>query len=121
MSETVYTADHEWIRDEGDGVYTIGITDYAQNQLGDIVFLDLPEVGRAFESGEAIAEIESTKSVGELYAPADGEVVAVNEAVVDDTSMVNSDAEGEGWLIKARIADLGETLDADAYQKLTSR
>ena len=87
MSETKYTADHEWIRTEGD-VATIGITDFAQAALGDVVFVDLPGVGRTFASGEAIGEIESTKSVGELYAPVDGQVVEANQAVIDAPDLV---------------------------------
>ena len=93
MSETQYTADHEWIRTDGD-VATIGITDFAQAALGDVVFVDLPGVGRTFASGEAIGEIESTKSVGELIAPAAGEVVEVNDEVAGDPTQVEADP---GW------------------------
>lgn len=117
MSETKYTADHEWVRFDGETA-TIGITDYAQTALGDVVYVDLPEVGRTFAAGEAIGEIESTKSVGELFAPAAGEVVAANDAVADDPSLVNADAEGEGWLVQVRFDSEPELLDADAYKEI---
>ena len=119
MSETQYTADHEWIRTDGD-VATIGITDFAQAALGDVVFVDLPGVGRTFASGEAIGEIESTKSVGELIAPAAGEVVAVNDEVAGDPTLVNSGAESDGWLVKVRFSESPELLDEAAYRELTA-
>ncbi len=119
MSETKYTADHEWIRSEGD-VATIGITDFAQAALGDVVFVDLPGVGRSFAAGEAIGEIESTKSVGELIAPAAGEVVEVNDEVAGDPTLVNSGAEGDGWLVKVRFTEQPELLDEAAYRELTA-
>ncbi len=119
MSETKYTKDHEWVRVEGD-IATIGITDYAQAQLGDVVFVDLPGIGRAFAAGEAIGEIESTKSVGELLAPAAGEVVEVNDEVAGDPTLVNSGAEGAGWLVKVRFSDEPELLDEAAYRELTA-
>lgn len=112
---TQYTADHEWVRAEGD-VHVIGITEHAQQQLGDVVYVDLPEAGRTFAAGEAIGEIESTKSVGELFAPADGEVVEANDSVSDDPTLVNQDAEGMGWLVKVRFTSEPELLDAAAYQ-----
>ncbi|KAA6432938.1 glycine cleavage system protein GcvH [Agrococcus sediminis] len=119
MSETKYTADHEWIRVEGDTA-TIGITDYAQAALGDVVFVDLPGVGRSFAAGEAIGEIESTKSVGELLAPAAGEVLEVNDEVAGDPTLVNSAAEGAGWLVKVRFSEEPELLDEAAYRELTA-
>ncbi|MEV7528646.1 glycine cleavage system protein GcvH [Agrococcus lahaulensis] len=119
MSETKYTADHEWIRVEGDTA-TIGITDYAQAALGDVVFVDLPGVGRSFAAGEAIGEIESTKSVGELLAPAAGEVLEVNDEVAGDPTLVNSAAEGAGWLVKVRFTEEPELLDEAAYRELTA-
>ena len=119
MSETKYTADHEWIRTEGD-VATIGITDFAQAALGDVVFVDLPGVGRSFAAGEAIGEIESTKSVGELIAPAAGEVLEVNDEVAGDPTLVNSGAEGDGWLVKVRFTEQPELLDEAAYRELTA-
>ena len=119
MSETKYTADHEWIRTEGD-VATIGITDFAQAALGDVVFVDLPGVGRSFAAGEAIGEIESTKSVGELLAPAAGEVLEVNDEVAGDPTLVNSGAEGDGWLVKVRFSEEPALLDEAAYRELTA-
>ena len=115
-----YTAEHEWIAVNGD-VATIGITDYAAQQLGDVVFVDLPAVGSTVTAGQVCGEIESTKSVGELYAPASGEVVEVNDDVVADPSVVNTDAFGSGWLIKLRLdgASLGDTLDREGYLALT--
>ena len=120
MSQIQYTKDHEWVRTEGD-LTTIGITDFAQAQLGDVVFVELPGVGRTFAAGESLGEIESTKSVGELYAPLTGEVVEVNDAVVDDPSLVNSDPFGEGWLVKLRVdaSAAADLLDRDAYVALT--
>ena len=119
MSETKYTKDHEWVRTEGD-VATVGITDYAQAQLGDVVFVDLPGVGRTFAAGESLGEIESTKSVGELIAPAAGEVVEVNDEVAGDPTLFNSAPEGEGWLVKVRFSEEPELLDEAAYRGLTA-
>jgi glycine cleavage system H protein len=114
-----YTAEHEWIAVDGE-VATVGITSYAADKLGDVVFVDLPAADAGVVSGEVCGEIESTKSVGELFAPLTGDVVAVNDAVVDDPSLVNSDPYGEGWLVKIRFADLDgvELLDKDAYDEL---
>lgn len=119
MSEIQYTEDHEWVRVDGD-VRTIGITDFAQAQLGDVVFVELPAVGRTFDAGEALGEIESTKSVGELLAPAAGSVVAVNDAVADDPTLVNSDPEGAGWLIQVTFTEEPTLLDAAAYAERTA-
>jgi len=115
-----YTAEHEWVALDGD-VATIGITDYAAQQLGDIVYVDLPSVGSTVGANDVCGEIESTKSVGELYAPLSGEVLAVNGAVDADPSLVNADAFGEGWLIKARVdpAEVEGLLDRAAYVALT--
>lgn len=114
-----YTTEHEWIRDEGDRRYRVGITAYAQDQLGDIVFVELPEVGAEVEEGSVIAEAESTKSVGEIYAPFAGTVAAVNEAVRDAPELVNQDPYGEGWLLELTATDgLGELLDAAGYRAL---
>ncbi|HET8896383.1 MAG TPA: glycine cleavage system protein GcvH [Protaetiibacter sp.] len=112
-----YTAEHEWIAVDGD-VARIGITAYAAEKLGDVVFVELPAVGSAVAAGRVVGEIESTKSVGELYAPLDGEVVEANQAVVDDPSLVNSDPFGAGWMIAVRFAGLPELLTADAYAAL---
>ena len=112
-----YTAEHEWIAVDGD-VARIGITAYAADKLGDVVFVDLPKVGQTVAAGRVVGEIESTKSVGELYAPVDGEVVEANDAVVADPSLVNSDPFGAGWLIKVRFTELPELMTAEAYAKL---
>lgn len=114
-----YTSDHEWIKDLGDGTFRIGITDYAQDQLGDIVYVDLPETDGSVESGSVIAEVESTKSVGEVYAPMRGTVVAVNEAVADNPELVNQEPYGEGWLVELYASDPPEdVLSAEEYEKL---
>ena len=115
-----YTAEHEWIRVEGD-LAVIGITDYAAEKLGDVVFVDLPAVGAALSASTVVGEIESTKSVGELFAPLDGEVVEANDAVVDDPSLVNSDPFGDGWLLKIRVdsSASADLLDRAAYVALT--
>ncbi len=115
-----YTAEHEWIALDGD-VATVGITDYAAEKLGDVVFVELPAVDSGVSAGQVCGEIESTKSVGELYAPLGGDVVAANQAVVDDPSLVNSDPFGEGWLVKLKVdaAAVAGLLDRDAYVALT--
>ncbi len=118
MSETRYTEDHEWIRIEGD-LGTIGITDYAQNQLGDVVFVELPEVGRTFAKGDEAAVVESVKAASEIFAPVAGEVVAVNQALVENPALANQDAQGEGWFLRLRIgnaAELGALMDEGAYK-----
>ena len=114
-----YTAEHEWVAVDGD-VARIGITTYAADKLGDVVFVDLPSVGTAIAAGRVVGEIESTKSVGELYAPVDGEVVEANQAVVDDPSLVNSDPFGAGWMIAVRFTELPTLLTADEYAALTA-
>ncbi|GAA4927078.1 glycine cleavage system H protein [Actinomycetospora succinea] len=116
-----YTAEHEWITaSEGDSsVVRIGITDYAQDQLGDVVFVQLPTVGSSVSSGESVAEVESTKSVSEIYAPLDGEVTAVNDALSETPELINSDPYGSGWMMELRIPDgraVDELLDAEGYQ-----
>ena len=116
-AELKYTAEHEWVAVDGD-VARIGITDYAADKLGDVVFVELPAVGSAVASGRVVGEIESTKSVGELYAPLDGEIVEANQAVVDDPSLVNSDPYGAGWMIAVRFAELPALLTADEYAAL---
>ena len=116
-----YTSEHEWIAVDGD-VATVGITDFAAEKLGDVVFVELPAADSTVAAGDVCGEIESTKSVGELYAPLNGTVVAVNDAVVDDPSLVNADPFGEGWLVKIRLdGDLpGDLLDRTAYEALTA-
>ena len=113
-----YTKEHEWVLVEGD-VATIGITAYAAEKLGDVVFVDLPKVGTATTYMKICGEIESTKSVGELYAPLDGEVVAINDGVVAAPETVNSDPFGAGWLIKVRFTNLPELMTAAEYDELT--
>ncbi len=117
-SDLLYTAEHEWLRVDGD-IATVGITAYAADKLGDVVFVDLPAEGATLSNGKVVGEIESTKSVGELFAPVDGTVVEANQAVVDSPELVNSDPLGDGWLIKVRFESLPTLLDADAYAKLT--
>jgi glycine cleavage system H protein len=117
-----YTRDHEWVRLEGD-LATVGITQYAADQLGDIVFVELPDPGRTLEGAKAFGVVESVKAVSDLYAPVTGEVVAINDALAGGPELVNSDPYGEGWMIQVRVpgdADLGDLLDADAYDALVA-
>jgi glycine cleavage system H protein len=119
MSTLRFTRDHEWIRLDGD-IATVGITDYAQSQLGDVVYIELPEIGRVIDKGKEAAVVESVKAASEVYAPVSGEVAEVNETLAADPARVNADAMGEGWFLKLRIADpkeLDELLDEDAYQR----
>ena len=113
-----YSREHEWLRLDG-GTATVGITDYAQDQLTDIVYVELPEVGRSVKAGESVAVVESVKSVSDIYSPVDGEVSEVNSALEDHPESVNDDAFGEGWLFKLKVSapDLSGLLDADGYQK----
>jgi glycine cleavage system H protein len=113
-----YTAEHEWLR-RGDGGLRVGITDYAQDQLGDIVYVSLPEVGATVTAGEAVGELESTKSVSDVYAPVAGTVTAINEALDAQPELVNSDPYGEGWLFEVEASEEGAEdalLDAGGYQ-----
>jgi len=118
MNDLRYTEDHEWVAVDGD-VATIGITAHAADKLGDVVYVDLPIAGVRVTAGKVVGEIESTKSVGELFAPVDGEVLERNEAVVEDPSLVNADPMGAAWLIKVRFTDLPALLSADDYDELT--
>lgn len=104
MATTYFTEDHEWLRVEG-GVATVGITDYAQEQLGDLVFVELPEVGKALSKGDAAVVVESVKAASDVYAPADGEITEVNDKLSSDPALVNSSAAGDGWLWKMKLAD----------------
>ena len=116
-----YTAEHEWVRDPGTDAVRVGITDFAQDALGDIVYVSLPEVGATLSAGDACGELESTKSVSDIYAPLDGEVVARNDALDATPELVNSDPYGEGWLFEIVPADrsaLASLLDAMAYEAL---
>ena len=118
-AELRYTASHEWVRSEADGTITVGITDHAQEALGDLVFIELPEVGRKADAGEAIAVVESVKAASDVYAPVAGEIVAVNQGVVDPPETVNADAYAH-WFYKLKpvnAADVTKLLDAAAYTK----
>lgn len=113
-----YTAEHEWVDDSAPT--TIGITDTATEALGDIVYLELPTVGTDIEAGAVIGEVESTKSVSELFSPVSGTVVEVNQAAIDDPSVVNADPYGAGWLMKVQVSAEGELIDAAAYEALAA-
>ena len=117
-SELKYASSHEWVRAEGDGVYTVGITEHAQELLGDMVFVELPEVGDEVDAGEDCAVAESVKAASDIYAPITGEVVAINEDLEDSPENVNNDAYGDGWLFKVKASDESELenlLDAEGY------
>lgn len=119
---TLFTTDHEWLKIEGD-IATIGVTDYAQSQLGDVVFVELPKVGRALKKAEAAAVVESVKAASDVYAPITGEVVEVNDALVSDPSLVNSDANGKAWFFKVKIVDkkdLDGLMNEAAYKAHTA-
>lgn len=116
-----YTHDHEWVLRTGEDTVRIGITEYAQQQLGDVVFVQLPDAGDSIESGSGVGEVESTKSVSDLYAPVTGEVVARNEQLDSQPELVNSDPYGEGWMLEVKLSDPSapdELLDEDAYRNL---
>lgn len=118
MSDTRYSEEHEWISVDGD-VGTVGITDYAQEQLGDVVYVELPEIGAVVEKDGEMATIESVKAASEIFAPVSGEVVEVNSALDDEPALINGAAEAGGWIVKLRIADAGELdglMDAAAYK-----
>ena len=118
MSDVKYSKEHEWIRVEGD-IAVVGITDHAQEQMGDVVFVDLPAVGTSVDKDGDAAVVESVKAASDVYAPLTGEVVEVNTALEDEPSKVNADAEGDGWFMKIKMADtseLDELMDADAYK-----
>ena len=118
-----YTAEHEWVRRSGDDTVRVGITDFAQSALGDVVFVQLPDVGTELTAGESFGEVESTKSVSDLYAPVSGKVAAVNTDLDGSPQLVNSDPYGDGWLLDVQVSDVGELesaisslLDAEAYR-----
>lgn len=122
-TELKYAKTHEWVRDEGDGSVTVGITDHAQGQLGDLVFVDLPEVGDSVEAGADCAVVESVKAASDVYSPVSGEIVAVNSLLSDSPEMVNEDAFGAGWLFKVKMSDASELatlLDADGYSAVAA-
>lgn len=114
-----YTSDHEWVKDQGDAVVRVGITSYAQDAMGDVVYVSLPTVGDTLSPGDSCGEIESTKSVSDIYAPLAGEVTAVNDALDATPELVNSDSYGEGWMYELKVSDesaLDGLMDAAAYQ-----
>jgi len=118
-----YTKEHEWVRDNGDGTVTVGITDHAQGELGDLVFVELPEVGHRVAAGSACAVVESVKVASDIYSPLDGEVVETNPVPGEAPETINDDPYGRGWLFKLRLSDasqLNSLLDATAYQKLVA-
>jgi len=118
-----YTAEHEWVRSLDDGTVRVGITHYAQDALGDVVFVSLPESGASLTAGQACGEVESTKSVSEIYAPVSGAVARRNEALDSRPDLINTDPYGEGWLVEITVAEpdrLADLLDASAYGELTS-
>ena len=118
-AEYKYSTEHEWVSPAVDGVVTIGITDHAQAELGEIVYVDLPAVGDECDAGEEIAAVESTKAASDVYSPVSGEIVEVNEALDAEPNKVNADAYGDGWIFKVRLSDpqeLDELMDAAAYE-----
>lgn len=119
-SELKYVSSHEWIRDEGDGVVTVGITDYAQESLGDVVFVETPDVGAELSAGDDAGVVESVKAASDIYAPLSGTVIEVNEDLEDAPENVNNDPYGDGWFFKLKLSDtdeLGDLLSADEYQE----
>jgi len=119
--DLLYTKDHEWLRREDDGTVSIGVTDHAQSALGDLVYVELPEVGQDVESGGDMAVVESVKAASDVYSPIDGTVAAVNEALSDDPETINSDPYGEGWIVKVTPGgdiDESDLMAPDAYQSL---
>lgn len=122
MSNVKFTKDHEWIQMEDDEIGVVGITDYAQDQLGELVYVELPEVDQEFGIGSDAVVIESVKAAGEVKAPVSGTIVEVNESLVDEPGKVNSDPMGEGWFVKMRVSSVGELddlMDEDAYKEYT--
>lgn len=119
-SDLLYTEEHEYLKPAGNGVYHVGITDYAQGELGDIVYVELPNVGDKFSRMDVFGTVEAVKAVSDLYCPVSGEVVEVNSALADDPAVVNSDPYGQGWMIKMKVgneADLKQLLDANKYEQ----
>ena len=122
-SDLKYTKEHEWLKDNGDGTATIGITEFAQGELGDIVFVELEEPGFEFSQDDVFGTVEAVKTVSELFAPVDGEVVEINEELEDNPEIVNDDPFGDGWMIKIKLTDssqLDSLLSAEEYEELTS-
>jgi len=120
-SDYLYSREHEWVRVDGD-VCILGITEFAQQELGEVVFVELPEVGQVFDSGDELGTIESVKAVAEVYTPVAGEIIEANDAVVDDPELLNEDPHHEGWLLKIRFssaADLKQLMNAEQYEAYT--
>jgi glycine cleavage system H protein len=114
-----YTAEHEWVREQGEGVVRVGITAFAQDALGDVVYVSLPSVGDSLSAGDSCGEVESTKSVSDLYAPLAGEITGVNEELDSTPELVNTDPYGQGWMYEVKLADAGaldELMDVEAYR-----
>jgi len=121
--EIKYTAEHEWVRDEGDGTVCVGITDHAQAQLGDLVFVELPEVGETLERGAECAVVESVKAASDMFSPLSGEVIEINQALGDTPELINQDPYGDGWVLKMQPAhpgELADLLDAAAYAEVVA-
>ena len=119
--DLMYTREHEWVRREDDGSVTIGVTDHAQSALGDLVYVELPEIGQELDTGGDMAVVESVKAASDVFAPISGKVVGVNEALGDDPEKINADPYGDGWIVKLRLGgefDNGELLSPGAYQDL---
>jgi glycine cleavage system H protein len=119
-----YTNEHEWVREESNGIARVGVTDFAQDALGDVVYVDLPEVGTEVTANQAFSEIESTKSVSDVYAPVSGTIVERNAQLADTPELVNGSPYGEGWLVLVRMSDRGELerlLDSAAYERFIQR
>lgn len=122
-SELKYTKTHEWVEDEGDGTVKVGITDHAQDLLGDMVYVELPEIGRTVATGEECAVVESVKAASDVYSPVSGEIVEVNEVLADSPELVNKDPYGEGWIMRIQLADSTELdglLGAEDYAEAIS-
>jgi len=121
-TDRIYSKDHEWLKDNGDGTALVGITDYAQEMLTDIVFVELPAIGKKVAQGDAMAVVESVKSVSDVYAPVSGEILETNKSLEETPELINKDAFGEGWIAKIRLSDkeeLKSLMGADEYEKLT--
>ncbi len=121
--ELRYTTEHEWVRVEED-LAVLGVTDFAQKELGEVVFVELPEVGHVFDSGDEIGTIESVKAVAEVFTPLAGEIVEINEALKDDPELINEDPHGDGWLVKIKYSassDLDDLMDAEAYEEFAQQ
>lgn len=122
-SDLKYTREHEWVKDNGDGTVTVGVTDFAQGELGDIVFVELDEEGTEFDKDDTFGTVEAVKTVSDLFAPVGGEIAEINEKLEDDPELVNEDPYGEGWMIKIKISDasqLDDLLSAEEYKAVVA-